>query len=812
MFDEKLEAPAARGQGTGAADAIARLEEALERRNRELKQAGQRAQELTRRLAFVTTASAAGLWEWDADTRKFLWNERLLDLYGMPPGARSGSLPDWLHHVHPDDRGRAQARMEALLAGAEENGGEFQVRRTDGAALRLETRTLALRDADGRLRQVIGAERELAPAGPAAGEQRWQLAIEATNDGVWDWDMRRNLVYHDRRWMSMLGYGEDEAVVPIEGWQQLVHPSDLASCEAAMAEHEAGGRPFYQHEHRLRQKNGRWKWILDRGKIVSRGADGKATRMVGTHTDIAERKDLEQRLLQVEELARQTSRLAKIGGWELDAATSRLVWSDGVRSILEVGEAYRPTLEASLEFFLPEGRESLRAALAETSLSGTAFTLDLPLVTARGASAWVRVLGRAESGRDGTVRIHGTMQNITAEVESAQARNQLEMQLLQAQKMETLGTLAGGIAHDFNNLLTGILGFNDLASDSLAEDHPARACLDEARKASLRARELVEQILTFGRQQPAIDRAPLDLALSMEEARRFLRATLPSNITIELEVGPGCTPVLADATQIHQVLLNLGSNAAYAMRERGGAIRFSLQPYEIAPDGAAILAGVPAGSYMRLSVRDTGHGIDEDTQRRIFDPFFTTKHMREGTGLGLAVVHGIMRTHQGMIDVESKLGEGSTFHVYLPALTHGQSPHRPLAEPVARGNGKLVCVVDDESIVAESTKLILENKGYRALCFLSAEQCLAAFRANPQGWDAIVTDQSMAGMPGTELIAAVRQLAPALPVVLMSGYFSKIPSQTMNELGHVVLLAKPYTVDQLVRALYRAMQPAPSAA
>ncbi|MDP3209855.1 MAG: ATP-binding protein, partial [Rhodoglobus sp.] len=271
--------------------------------------------------------------------------------------------------------------------------------------------------------------------------------------------------------------------------------------------------------------------------------------------------------------------------------------------------------------------------------------------------------------------------------------------------------------------------------------------------------------------------------------------------------APDCGTVAADATQIHQVMLNLGSNAGHAMRENGGTLRITLEPWEVTPDLAITLGSTPAASYVRISVSDTGHGMDEATRRRIFDPFFTTKNTREGTGLGLAVVHGIIRGHRGAIDVESAPGRGATFHIYLPAVgaPKEQADTHPESGPL--GDGEYVCVVDDEEVIGSCTKLVLENKGYRTLVFTSGEQCLAEVQSNPARCTVLVTDQTMPGMAGTELAAALRELRPGLPVVIMSGYFSKISPRILDDLGQVELLGKPFTTDELLHAVHRALHP-----
>ncbi len=377
--------------------------------------------------------------------------------------------------------------------------------------------------------------------------------------------------------------------------------------------------------------------------------------------------------------------------------------------------------------------------------------------------------------------------------------------------METLGTLAGGIAHDFNNLLTGIMGYQELALDTLDEDHPSRHCLNESRNASLRARELVEQILTFSRQTGAGEPVTVDVATVIEDARRFLRATVPATIQIEVDIAPDCGRVVGDPTQLHQVLLNLGTNAAHAMRTGGGTLRIALRSFAFDSAEAGEHGNLPAGSYLRLTVSDTGHGMDAETQRRIFDPFFTTKEVGEGTGLGLSVVHGIVRGHGGAIEVSSSPGKGTSFDIYLPlAETEAAAPAPPVA-PTPGGRGEMICVVDDEQIVGQVTRLSLERLGYRTLVFNSPDRCLEALQQDAHGCVVLLTDQTMPGMTGLELSSKVRRFAPDMPIVIMSGYFSKISPAALEDLGNVALLAKPFTLAELARSVNRALHPEPAA-
>mgnify|MGYP001553714061 CR=1 FL=1 len=772
---------------------------------------------LNERLRLALRSSNYGVWELDAATNHLVWDDRMFEIYGVQREDFDGSRDIWRSILHPDDRASTHELVRRVIAGEQPvYDAEFRIVRPDGSVRHIEAHGCLQRDADGRVVRLVGLNRDITAEknmqqALELAEQRWQLAVEGSNDSVWDWNIETGFMFHDARWAHMLGYEPAEIDGTVEGWKQLAHPDDLAANEAAVEEHFAQRTPFYRHELRMRAKSGEWRWILDRGKVVSRAPDGRPLRMAGTHADMTVRKQLEQRLRQVENISDQVSRLALIGGWELDLETSHLTWSVGLRHIHDVDETFQPTVASTLEFYPPEARETLRGALREARARGTPIDLKLPLTTARSRSIWVRVLGEADLVQGRPVRLHGAMQDITIQHESEEARHHLEMQLFQAQKMETLGTLAGGIAHDFNNLLTGIIGYHELAADSLPADHPAHQCLTEARNASLRARELVEQILTFGRQSTGVEHGPLDLVLVIEEARRFLRATLPAMITIELKCAPDAGHVLGDATQIHQVILNLGSNAAHAMRQHGGTLKIELAAAELGDGEAAALGGVPTGLYARLSVSDTGHGMDEATRRRIFDPFFTTKNTREGTGLGLAVVHGIVRAHRGAIAVDSTPGSGATFHVYLPTVSPEDQHITADSTAAPRGRGQMVCVVDDEEIVGSCTKLVLESRGYRTAVFGSGEHCLAAMTAESADCHLLLTDQTMPGIQGTELAAAMRKRYPALPVVIMSGYFSKISPEALDELGQVELLAKPFTTDELGHAVHRALHPVPVA-
>jgi PAS domain S-box-containing protein len=768
---------------------------------------------LNRRLELAARAGGIGVWEWDALTQRCFWDRSTLEIYGVRPEDFTGTREDWINRLHPEERASAIARVVTAMAGGDQYEHEFRIlRASDGAERIVQTRGIIERDATGRVHRIIGTERDVtaereAGQQTAAVTERLRLALRSSNYGVWEIDLATGRRNWDDRILEIFGLTRETFNPDRPVWLERVHPDDRDAAAENMRRVIAGESAEYAIVFRIVRNDGSIRHLESQG-YLQRDARGVPVRLVGLSRDITEGKELEQRLEKSEQLAREVSRIARIGGWELDLVARRVTWTEGTRRIHEVDDSFQPSMASMWQFFPPDVLPKVQAAFNEASPKAPAFELEVPMLTARGRRLWVRILGDAEFNQGTAVSVHGAIQDVTVQHEGEEARRQLEMQLFQAQKMETLGTLAGGIAHDFNNLLTGIIGYHELAADILPEDHPSRQCLNEARNASMRARALVEQILTFGRQSSSAQLEPIELGPVVDEARRFLRSTLPANIAIEVNCAPNCGTVAADATQIHRVMLNLGSNAAHAMRVDGGTLRITLEPWEVSPDLAITLGSTPAASYVRLSVSDDGHGMDESTRRRIFDPFFTTKNTREGTGLGLAVVHGIIRGHRGAIDVESAPGRGATFHIYLPAV--GQPKETAGTGPASGplGSGEYVCVVDDEEVVGSCTKLVLENKGYRTLVFTSGEACLAEVQSNPARCTVLVTDQTMPGMSGTELATTLRQLRPGLPIVIMSGYFSKISPQILDDLGQVELLGKPFTTDELLHAVHRALHPA----
>jgi PAS domain S-box-containing protein len=378
-------------------------------------------------------------------------------------------------------------------------------------------------------------------------------------------------------------------------------------------------------------------------------------------------------------------------------------------------------------------------------------------------------------------------------------RRRLEGRVQQSQRIESLGILAGGIAHDFNNILAAIMGYAELSKLRAARGESLGANMDQILAASNRARGLVRQILTFTRQAPK-ETVSVHLGPIVAEALRFMRSTLPSTIEIEQRLDAGCGPVLADATQIHQVIVNLAANAGHAMRERGGVLTVALEPYFVTSAHPDPSAPAFAGEYVRLTVSDTGCGMAENVRERVFEPFFTTKEQGEGSGLGLAVSHGIVTSHGGTISVQSAPGEGSAFTILLPCTDEAPAPAAEGATP-APGRGERVLLVDDEGALALATERILSSLGYEVTTHTSSQSALGTFLSGPDSFDIVVSDQTMPGMTGLELAEQVRRVRPAMPFLLVTGFSHQIREGEAMRAAVDRILLKPYTLHQLAEAV-----------
>lgn len=380
-------------------------------------------------------------------------------------------------------------------------------------------------------------------------------------------------------------------------------------------------------------------------------------------------------------------------------------------------------------------------------------------------------------------------------------RAKLERQLRRAQKMEAIGTLAGGIAHDFNNVLAGIVGFAELIQQDADKPEEVKHHVGDILAASERARDLIRQILAFSSRQEQ-ERQPVSLQRCLDEVLRLLRATIPTTVDIVPNLDTDTPAILADPTQIHQVVTNLITNSWHAIGERPGRIDVSLSAFRVDEDFARTHPDLRPGRYVRLSLTDNGCGMDSHTLERIFEPFFTTKETGRGTGLGLAMVHGIVKASDGAVTVYSEVGRGTTFHLYFPAVEIEVPVAGAASEPSAGGRGQRILFIDDEKILASLGERFLTRLGYKPV--VETDPIVALERFAAEEFDGVVTDLTMPQLSGLDVVRKLHQLRPGLPVVLTTGFSANLDQERARALGFSELLIKPYNMQALGAALRRA--------
>jgi PAS domain S-box-containing protein len=545
----------------------------------------------------------------------------------------------------------------------------------------------------------------------------------------------------------------------------------------------------------LHCKDGRVLERYSRPQLVASQPIGR----VWSFRDSTEQRGAEAALRESEERFRVLADVSPVGIFSSDIEGRTVFvnrrWCEiaGLTPQQAMGDGWQAALH-------PDDRQRVADAWAQAVREGESSAAEFRFVRPDGTVTWLVGQSRAQLHPDGSLAGYvGTITDVTNLKRAEEERKKLETESRQSRKMESLGTLAGGIAHDFNNILTGTFGFVDLARLDLEPGHPAHAWLDRILSSSQRARDLVRQILTFSRKNES-ERMAQPLHTVVGEALRLLGSTLPPMIELVPHISEDAPPVLADSTQIHQVVLNLCTNAWHAM-PRGGKITVALEACTVTAEQAAGHADLSAGEWVRLSIADEGSGMDASTLDQIFEPFFTTKGAGIGTGLGLAVVHGIVKSHEGAIVVRSTIGVGSTFELYFP-VARDDIEEPELQQPeVPLGNGERILVVDDDNVCGFAVEKIIESLGYRASRCTRPEDALAQFTAAPGNFDLVVSDLAMPGMDGAELIERMTKIRPDLPVIVITGYIERIRQRRLDKSTARAVLRKPVSRDELARAI-----------
>lgn len=554
--------------------------------------------------------------------------------------------------------------------------------------------------------------------------------------------------------------------------------------------------------------------------------------------DITEHNRSMEMLGKNEMRLKEALNLAGVGSWELDLSDDAITWSEEVYRIFEIDpHQFDATYDAFLAVCHPDDRDNVNQVYIDSLKTRTTYAIDHRIQLPDGRIKYLHERCRHFYDENGTpIRSIGTVLDITerkkTEDELNSYRDHLKertkelslavkslkkeiverkrteeerrfytQQINQMQKMESIGTLAGGIAHDFNNILSGIIGYADMALEDVSPESTLAHKLRQILQSGDRARMLVKQILNFSHGNPA-EKSPQYLRPIIKEVVELLRASIPSTIEIKCTLTRDAGPVLADPTQIHEVLMNLCTNAKQAMINEKGMIEITYEESEFHTEIAGRAGTLPSGTYSVITVRDNGCGMDNKTLERIFDPFFTTKPPGEGTGMGMAVLYGIIQKNQGTVTVESIPGVGTVCTVYLPRFTaSGSVEDESLFEESVPGGNERILYVDDEKLLREMTGDMLESLGYQVDIFDDGMEALMAFKDNPDAYDLVIGDRTMPVITGMELAEKIREIRPEIPFIIYTGYSGLVNEKKALVAGIDCFLTKPFRKNDMARKI-----------
>ncbi len=740
------------------------------------------------RLELVVKGGDLGAWDWNVASGAVSYSERCAGILGYTVNEIEPNVRSWERLVHPEDFPRMSEALHAHLDGkAAFYQSEHRCRNASGKWVWILDRGQVVeRDPTGKPLRVCGThlditERKEAEHALQLSEERLRLALDAGAMGTWDVNLGTREVKWSEAHLRLFGLEPGQFSGTMEGFWQCVHPDDLPGVKAEASRCRENRVPF-RHEFRVAWPDGSVHWMSARGTF-SYDPDGKPVRLVGVAWDVTERRraEAERRRLTaaIEQAGESFAIIARDGQIEYvnpafertSGYSSQEVVGQGW-SLLQsdkMGEAFRGTVWAALS-----AGETLAGRTAIKRKDGTSIGIELTVSPVAGQG--------------------GEIEYMVAVYKDITNQLRMEEELLQAQKIESIGRLAAGVAHDFNNMLTPILGYADIL---LAGMHPADARYNqllEIKKAAECSRDLTRQLVAFSRKQVLQVKA-VDLRDVVSGVEQLLRRTVRKDIALKTTLSASPCPVAVDVGQLEQVLMNLAVNAQDAMPD-GGELSVDVAPAEIDAAFCAAHHGAKPGLYAALIVSDTGSGMDQETRQHAFEPFFSTKH-DQGTGLGLSSVYGVIKQHAGSIWIESEPGKGARFTIYLPAVApQAAQAEGPAPSRQAYRGTETILLVEDNEMVRNVTQNLLQMQGYKVLCFAGGLEALSAVEEGGLAVDLLLADVVMPEIGGPELWAQLRRKNPKLRVLFTSGFSDAAERHGAIEAG-TDFIQKPFSVGGL---------------
>ena len=652
--------------------------------------------------------------------------------------------------------------------------------------------------------EIVGAievtlditERKKAEDALKKSEEKYRELVQNANSIILRMDTKGNVTFFNEFAQDFFGFTENE-ILGKNVVGTIVPKTETTGRDLSEMIHDIGRHPerYVTNENENMLKNGERVWVAWTNKAI-KDQNGNTIEILCIGNDITERKRAEKALRQEEEKFRTFFEESPFG-----------------ISIIDESGEYKYINPKFIEIFgytledIPTGKVWFKKAFPNSEYRHLVI------------SVWKNDLKKSNFGesrprtfkvtcKDGSEKIIH-FKPVTLEpgsqfviYEDITNQEQLEDQLRQAQKMESIGTLAGGIAHDFNNILGIILGNTELAMDDIYEGNPARINLQEVLKASLRAKDVVRQLLSFAR-KTSLEKKPTNIAPIIIESLKLLRASIPTSIEIRQNITKDLDTILADPTQINQVLINLCTNADHAMPD-GGILEINLKNVELHEDIIDQYSNLNPGRYVNLTVTDTGQGMNPEIKGRIFDPYFTTKEVGKGTGLGLSVVHGIVKSHGGGISVDSELGKGTTFRIYFPVIEREAVIETETDKELPTGNERIL-YIDDEKSMVHMGRNVLERLGYQVEAKSFPGEALELFNANPDRFDLVITDMTMPQMTGDRLVKEILKIRPDMPTILCTGFSEKIDKEKAKQMGVRQYIEKPINRSDLAKVVRKVL-------
>ena len=655
-------------------------------------------------------------------------------------------------------------------------------------------RVLPFRTTEDKIDGVVITFTDISPI--KSIQDKLNLAMEFSRLVWWEWDLDEQVLNTHTGGQSIFGYAGDVVTTTAPEWHNLIHRDDLERVKQSLDGCLRGDVPRWECQHRFLTRDGQWRWVVNKGKVAARDASGRPTRMLGTTQDIHDRFLAEQEIKKLNHALERSPVMVMITDLNGNIEYVNQHFSDVTGYPAEEVVGRNPRILRSSEEPESTFREMWSALNRGETWHGE-------LHNRRRDGRAYRERNTIGSLRDANGRVThfvALKEEITDQKTPDDDKRRMEEQLSQVQKMETLGALAGGVAHDFNNILTAIIGHTELASELAPPPHPAADCIQQVRQASRRASDLVQRILSFSHREPT-HREKINLGNLVAEVIPLVRSSIPSTIKVDLSIASNDLTVLASPTDIQQIVLNLGGNAAHAMRDQGGFLRVAVESCHIDRPLKVTAGTVGVGEYRRLRVSDTGEGISPPVMARMFEPFFTTKPSGEGTGLGMSIVLGIVLSHGGAIDVKSEVGQGSSIDIYLPAAAP-DIPEDTRPEPVsAAGKGERIAFVDDEPAITLVAKNGLALRGYQPVIFENPRPLLEHLGGGGAPFDLIITDQTMPDITGLDLIRQLRAKQIQTPIIILSGNARYVSKTDLAGLGEVQFMPKPFELSALIERI-----------